>query len=49
MLSGGTWLGINKKTGIFVALTNFFYENPRVGVSRGKLMKRFLSSDTFPI
>lgn len=46
--SGGTWLGINKKTGLLVMLTNYDLPKPRVGKSRGKLVHRLLSSDFLP-
>jgi uncharacterized protein with NRDE domain len=48
--SGGTWLGLNVKTGLLVLLTN--YDLPlgaiRLGRSRGQLVYRFLSSAFVP-
>ena len=42
--SGGTWLGINIKTGIMVILTNFDLLVERYGKSRGKLVLSFLKT-----
>lgn len=44
LISKGTWLGVNIKTGIFVWLTNYDLPEIRVGRSRGKLVYSFLSS-----
>jgi uncharacterized protein with NRDE domain len=45
ILSGGSWLGINIKTGIMVILTNYRQFKVRVGKSRGLLVKYFLSTN----
>lgn len=45
ILSGGSWLGINIKTGIIVILTNYRQFKVRVGKSRGLLVKYFLSTN----
>ena len=42
VLSNGTWLGINVKTGIMVILTNYRTLMNRVARSRGLLVRRFL-------
>lgn len=44
-ISGGTWFGINIKTGVMVILTNYRKYQLRKGISRGLLVKHFLSSD----
>lgn len=44
IISGGSWLGINVKTGIMVILTNYRKVRPKLGKSRGLLVKHFLSS-----
>jgi uncharacterized protein with NRDE domain len=51
LLSGGTWLGVNKKTGLLVFLTNFFVLPPysRQGVSRGKIVSHFLNTSLVPL
>lgn len=48
--SGGTWLGLNIKTGLLVFLTNYDLPNKavRMGLSRGKLVYRFLSTSFVP-
>ena len=43
--SGGTWLGFNKKTGIFIFITNVMNNKLRNGIYRGQITKQFLSSD----
>lgn len=45
MISSGTWLGFNIKTGLFVFLTNYDLIVPRSGLSRGKLIKKLLSTE----
>lgn len=45
IISGGTWLGINKKTGIFAFLTNYDIDYVRKGKSRGKMLRKFISTD----
>jgi uncharacterized protein with NRDE domain len=42
IVSGGSWLGINRKTGIVVILTNYRLMRPRLAKSRGLLVKYFL-------
>lgn len=42
VVSGGSWLGINVKTGIMVILTNYKLIRPRVAKSRGLLVRFFL-------
>lgn len=45
MEAGGTWLGVNIKTGIMVVLTNYRqYLCQRRGKSRGLLVRYFLGS-----
>ena len=48
--SGGTWLGLNIKTGLLVFLTNYDLPDKavRMGLSRGKLVYRFLSTSFIP-
>lgn len=50
MKSGGTWLGLNIKTGLLVFLTNYDLPNKavRMGLSRGKLVYHFLSTSFVP-
>jgi uncharacterized protein with NRDE domain len=48
VVSGGTWLGINIKTGIFVFLTNYRLYRMRKAKSRGILVKKFLSTGYLP-
>ena len=43
LVSGGTWMGINVATGLFVILTNYV-DTYRVGQSRGILVAKFLST-----
>ena len=45
--SGGTWLGINIKTGIMVILTNYDLLVERSGKSRGKLVLSFLKTSLY--
>lgn len=48
--SGGTWIGVNAKTGILVLLTNFAMlpEKVRKGISRGVLVNHFLKTSFIP-
>jgi uncharacterized protein with NRDE domain len=46
-ISGGTWLGINIKTGIIVILTNYDLLVERYGKSRGKLVLSFLKTESY--
>lgn len=43
-ISGGTWLGVNIKTGIMVILTNYDLIVQRYGKSRGRLVMSFLKT-----
>lgn len=45
LISQGTWLGINIKTGILAFLTNFDQKEPRQGKSRGRMIKKFLKTN----
>ena len=48
IISNGTWLGVNIETGLLVILTNFDYEKPRFGLSRGQLVESFLETKFIP-
>lgn len=51
MSAGGTWLGINIKTGNFACLTNSWIYKPsdkvNLSLSRGYLVSRFLATDFY--
>ena len=44
MPTGGTWLGLNIKTGIMVILTNYDLEYLKQGKSRGKVVRKLLNT-----
>ena len=49
MVSGGTWLGFNKLTGIMVVLTNYWMQEHRMLKSRGMLVHSFLKTSFIAI
>ena len=43
--SGGTWIGLNARTGLFACLTNIGGRGGPGGLSRGRLVLSFLTAD----